>query len=406
MSTTKSSTAGSAKESPSTSSVFPSLACSSPIIAIRLLKPAAASTDRASASSPEPPMKKRKRATNSSKSRNSKEPEDTKKQESSPSPLSEPDSLGTYMLHLHALTTHSAYFASLVAFNGREISENHIDFEMPELALDATASSNKDHHVDVSEYSKKSWNCFVDFIYTGTFNLENYMNSIGEAEGDPKKGTFSHMFLMYSAIYVLAERLLAEKLKEIVLRRVYMLIYGLSLVETARVNGQTQLAALMKDFTALQNQIYDEVFSFGNIWTYGIGWIFDGTVEQRHTHSASKGACLKPQADGEVNHDEMKRRGMLRREAWLGNEYMRRLAAAFVAHFWRQNCYNQNGEFEIDARAQLEENSDPELLRLMLGYFMRTNGSCRPSYFSSLDVRDFALKDEDKLVLQQIPNAI
>ncbi|RPA73657.1 hypothetical protein BJ508DRAFT_48050 [Ascobolus immersus RN42] len=274
--------------------------------------------------------------------------------------------LSTYHLHISALTAHSSYFKGLIAFNGLELSTNKILFESP---------------IEYDDMSLIAMGCFIDFIYTGTYNTTNY-DDVYTSQSIVNIRMISGRFSMYLSIYVLAERILCDILKLAALRDMYALLAPLN-----RMYGNDYSHVPL---TQTQKSIYGDgkVRRFGRMsWVLlirGIATLFDGTVSKPATVSDTSLF-----SKDEVDSSEAKLR-----VKWTGVEPMRNMVAAFFAGIWTSfEVSPTNRMAGIQGRKDLIEGR-PELMELILAY-MSVGTS-----FNDIPLSEFGLKESEKRDLE------
>ncbi|RPA75237.1 hypothetical protein BJ508DRAFT_332283 [Ascobolus immersus RN42] len=397
---------------------------SSPTITVRFVKPpvitANARTTNAfpspepdatwNTASPEPAVKKRKLSSIDAVEKNSYDPE--------------PEVLGTFNLHIAALKEKSDYFASLMSFNGREVGDNQVDIEITELDCPLYKTEG-----DGWKYAVAAARCFVDFIYSGTFDAADHLDIDQLETVDSRKGNrgyqakyrngeeFEHIFLVNVAAYILADRLLAKQLKKLVLQRMYKNLDGFTTLFlrwdedmwSGKPRDLVEFNKSIPDFLLERKPVnfFDSFgFAHSSRWMNGIKWIFDGTsysttnadIEEdlNGQNAADEASKPKLSLNAWERRREEKLRRMEQRERLVGKEPMRRLISAFVLCFWLEPLaagfsYEKeedkyDGEHppmpsgDLTARNTLLE-CIPELQRMMDGYRKTLNGMPSPQAF-------------------------
>ncbi|RPA83711.1 hypothetical protein BJ508DRAFT_304585 [Ascobolus immersus RN42] len=358
---------------------------SSPTITVCLVKPPIAG-ERAS---PEPATKKRK--------------------------LNEAKVIASYNLHVSALTKYSEYFKGLMSFEGIEVTENRIYFELPEL--DCPFRSSGDLMLDGSVYSIIALKCWVDWIYSGSYKAEDYALSLlsGSDLSRSNPELFDKVFLVNAAVYVLAERLLSEDLKQYVVETTYNTFNTMALVAGgAEDMSKRELWEVEPSWLTCSGMDVSRIGAPGAVlWLNGFKWILDGTVDEAVAVSTANRLAMStgvPEEkakeenekedeekdvdfqesqvdddfqDGQVEDDddweERDRRieEEIRRERdmrirLLGKEPMRRLITAFVACLWETGStawpeYTVESKLVKDRRELWEQ--CPELQTMVEGYY-------------------------------------
>ncbi|RPA78836.1 hypothetical protein BJ508DRAFT_348975 [Ascobolus immersus RN42] len=253
---------------------------SSPTITVRLVKPPAdinspssslratsPSTTTTDSASPDPSTKKRKLST------------ETVEEDNRP----ETDVLATYTTHVSALTEQSEYFAMLMSFKGQEVTDNRVDIELQELDCPF-------YDMDGWKYAILAFRCFLDFTYSGTFNVTDHLGSGPNKD----KEEWNHVFLLNTAVYLLADRLLAKKLKLLAISRMADNLRGLSVLRTAAKIGdwdrEYEMPGAVPEYME-RGCTYMESFGLevASPWMNGLKWVFDGTIDSREITAIGKG---------------------------------------------------------------------------------------------------------------------
>ncbi|RPA73654.1 hypothetical protein BJ508DRAFT_333889 [Ascobolus immersus RN42] len=235
----------------------------------------------------------------------------------------------TSRLHTSVLTDHSDYFKSLISFNGLEVSQNCVYLETPIP------------NTFYSHLSEVAFNCFVDHIYTGDYNLSKYKVEVTD-------GTT-----------VAVNKLLNIRLKKRALVRMRRILLNLS--PWVRTGEKSTFVELTK--------------------TAGV--IFSGTASLRNDvcpdlsdeQWATKDTCLLDSKE---------------RTSWLGNEPIRKLLAACLAEGWmlsREETSNIQEGMVLVRRRLIE--LYPELGTLVLGYLIAA------VKLRDLPLSEFALEKAD-----------
>lgn len=285
----------------------------------------------------------------------------------------------TYQLHISVLIAHSDYFKSLISFNGLEVSQGRVNFESP-----AAYSFSED-------ITKVAFGCFIDYIYTGDYNLSGYQ--VGE---DKHKIMFMPEQMTYhSAVYVLAERLLSDGLKHLAIKKLYALIYNYHFKKYHKP-------------TPIPNLTSEEmlIYSHNNSKTIKEPWWphFDLTVRIAFNGTFPRGSLPPPiplppanpalpprTADSPIQASES-----VTRSTWLTGDHLRNLLGAFFASIW-PSSFDKKGsisEAGMAGRKRLAENA--ELLQLIIAYLANPRTTFM---FGSYPLRDFGITEEERTQL-------
>ncbi|RPA74949.1 hypothetical protein BJ508DRAFT_365960 [Ascobolus immersus RN42] len=289
--------------------------------------------------------------------------------------------IASFHLHVLGLTTHSLYFAGLISFNGREVAENHVDFEAPWQNLD-------------DEFARIAFSCFADFIYSGNYDVSRYSLSC-----DGKRVTLQRLgvhLIINGMVYVLGERILAEGLKKVALKKVYRLFYGYHLFE--RLNTEDKFSD-----TLPRVRMYLASFEYPSRWAVNYRLAID--ILFKHTPRKC-GPAWEPPTPTEDNlvakPDEKPFFTSIARAFWAGKEPMRNLFAAFFASIWnlpRAEDGRPVPENAIENRRLLIADQ-PEFMEHLLGYLTAARGKC---HFMDLPITEFGLELSDGDEVKTMP---
>ncbi|RPA73655.1 hypothetical protein BJ508DRAFT_48040 [Ascobolus immersus RN42] len=256
--------------------------------------------------------------------------------------------LATSSLHLSALTNHSDYFKSLISFNGVEFSQKCVYLETPLDGMDG--------------YSKVAFNCFVDFSYSGSYDLAHYTYVDSRNNDTIPISRHANVALVYlAAIYILADKLLSNKLKKCTL-----------------VKMRNTLLVLDKKLKNGSKLFWAELEKT-------VGIVFDYTAPSMG--SSTDGVSVEDFARKNAHLVDSKERS-----AWLGNEPMRKMIAAYLAERW---WLQEDGKINLMEGSVLGRkwliDQYPELATLILG-FMLSGSTIK---LKDMPASEFGLEEAD-----------
>ncbi|RPA73653.1 hypothetical protein BJ508DRAFT_333888 [Ascobolus immersus RN42] len=235
--------------------------------------------------------------------------------------------IATFQLHISVLTAHSEYFKSLISFNGLEVRQNCVYLE----SMDTQCPEN---------VSRIAFNCFVDFIYTGHYDLSRYSIEATDHETYAVSEYTLWEVLFTAQIYVLATKLLCDGLKKESMRRMRELL-------------------LRRDLREHQAETWYWVHIQRTVQS-----IFQGTACSR---IPATGLIIG--SPGNWPTGVTPEHSSVQRAAWLGKEPMRKLIAAYLASNWKLSAGAKKKMNEGRVRGQQHlVDMFPELNVLILGY--------------------------------------
>ncbi|RPA73642.1 hypothetical protein BJ508DRAFT_313608 [Ascobolus immersus RN42] len=357
---------------------LPSVLCSSPTITICLRQPGASedgldphATRQASVP---PPVQTSKKSTIAKKNPTKKVPGSRNKSGNDAGTTSDPPSAGntnttsstmpTFQVHVAALVSQSLYFKSLMSFDaGMEKATNKVVFECP---TDCRA-----------ELNRFAFSCFVDFLYNGTFDIENYTYhegsfiSIPGMESASGVKTTGDRLVFIGILYVLGEKLLARQFQKMLLQKMYDTMLQFQTKDFARrsTGGDTEEDRLPGTV------LWSHVGSLVDI-------VFRGTPSRSFSHD-------EPSSSEELEK-EFPILDLKARKLWLGGENMRNLVAAFLSFGWSLS----NGmarKCDVDSKHEIIR-STPEVQEWLLAYLLIPKPGDRR--LDRLPKSDFGLQDE------------
>ncbi|RPA73656.1 hypothetical protein BJ508DRAFT_48045 [Ascobolus immersus RN42] len=258
--------------------------------------------------------------------------------------------VGTYHLHVSQLVEQSEYFRGLVAFDGIEVKENSVTLEYPFGHTKTTVAS--------------VFGCFVDYLYTGSYDFNKY--NFTPSAGNPIPiAKYANIHANYTAmLYVLADRLLADRLKQETLKRMHNL-----------------LLVMWFDKPGLHT-----FFKWESILRM-VRIVFDGTALRRKVASSKH-------SHGLWNSEKSTAAKAVEASGWLGKEPMRKLVAAFLAGCMAPPEEDLVSEGWVRVR-QIVVDQFPELNVLMLGYIMSGER------FGNLTLAKLGIGEVGKLVKEE-----
>ncbi|RPA73636.1 hypothetical protein BJ508DRAFT_333870 [Ascobolus immersus RN42] len=303
---------------------------SSPMITVHLRqsgKPSPALQTQPSAEGHKPLKRKRKNNPGKAEAHHA----DQSSSQASAESLNSPP-LPTFHVHLAALTAHSQYFSSLSSFNGLEMTEQKVTLHLPRL----------DPSIDPC-LAVEAAKLFIDYCYGG-YDVRDYAYDMPylEAAGSSKSSELATVeeeeeyycksemhhgkeMVFIAVAYVLADRLLAEGLKQKLVKSMYrsMMEYHGSRDDLKGGNSYSEAYARIYKSTNWDDFKKRARIIFNGTRTRFLG--VKGYVE-RYGMTPPTGHAQKAVLTSTEN--------VAFRQPWLGKEYMRNLLCAFFSTLW------------------------------------------------------------------------
>ncbi|RPA73643.1 hypothetical protein BJ508DRAFT_366626 [Ascobolus immersus RN42] len=272
----------------------------------------------------------------------------------------------TFQVHVAALVSQSLYFKGLMSFDGLEKSENRVIFECP---TDCDP-----------ELNKLAWQCWVDFIYNGTYCIDNYRyqaykRNVFESseDGSQNRAADGDAMIFVSILYVLGDKLIAETFQKELLKDMFALISSSQEVHSKYLGIRTD-----EDTQKIASLEWSHIAEMVDI-------VFSGTSYKSFARREAPGESEPQAEEPSRNKEAFPVLRFKNRKAWLGREYMRNLMAAQMCYFWP---FASSDELSNEHTFAILKNS-PDIQQLLLCYLLDPALSGQPLH--TFPLSDFGL---------------